>query len=70
MIYFCNQDIKNSKILEEFKNNSFKNFDVMYCFSGKLIPFFEFKFYVITTFDKWKRSIKKEIKKQINYKKK
>lgn len=64
--YFKNSLQNLSKKTTENKHD----YDVNHCFSGKIISFFEFRFYLITKTEKWIRIVKKDIKKRINYKKK
>ncbi len=65
------QSFKNTlQNVSKITNNNEPDFVVNYCFSGKIISFFEFRFYLITKTEKWIRSVKKDIKKRINYKKK
>lgn len=75
LIMICTENEKHSfkNILQNVSKITIENEsdnDVNYCFSGKIISFFEFRFYLITKTEKWIRSVKKDIKKRINYKKK
>ena len=75
LLMICTENEKHSfkNILQnvsKIRHNNEPDFDVNYCFSGKIISFFEIRFYATTKIEKWIRSIKKDIKKRINYKKK
>lgn len=73
LIMICTINDKQSfkNLLQRVSKNGAENkFDVTYCFSGKILSFLEFRYYLITKTERWIRSVKKDIKKRINYKKK
>lgn len=73
LVYATNETDSIENILKSIKKNTFRNnsnFDINYCYSGKLISILECKFYMMTKLESWIRSVKKDIKRSINYKKK
>lgn len=73
LVYYSIENKSAAFLLNDLKKNKLKinpDFHMKFCFSGRIIDFFQFKYFLLVKVENWIYSLEKDIKKRINYKKK